>query len=474
MAYQHLGTGFYVSRLWGNCFTIGLSSFYWGYYIAVLSTPFNNISETLGWGDNKTVFEAVFSALFPLGAAFGAIVGGSLTKSKGRRKALIWAAFWGIGSSIVHAIPLTQTFAIGRFSCGLAGGVMAVVPPVYVSEISPIEVSGRTGIIIQFMITFSILVAYLIGLPLPTEDYSDPMNNWWIFMLLFPILAVALQLLLFTCMYKHEPAAWLVKQGRTEEASEAAKFIYTNEQAHAYILKLTLETEAKDIELVSNQQSADTSQEQGTYAQLLKFEGKYRKMMILGVVLQGLQQWCGINAIINYSTVIFLDVSGIFMARVFTCILGLVNMAATLGGIPFVDKAGRRPLMIIGNAGMMSSHLMLGLLTVYGAPKIIAVVLICVFIIFFEISMGPIVWLYCGEIMNDKGISIAVAVNWICAAIVELIFPFITLPGMYVAFFLYGAVCAAGFVFCLVNVKETRGLNKQEIKTLIYGDSRRK
>lgn len=468
MAYQELSKGYYSSRIWGNAFAICLSSFYWGYYLGVLATPFDNIAETLGWGSNKATFEAVFSALFPFGAAFGALFGGSKAKTKGRRKMLIYAAIFGIGSSIVHAIPFTATFAIGRFSCGLAGGVMAAIPSMFIVEISPTELSGKTGILVQFMVTFSILVAYIIGLPLPIGGSSDPMNEWWIFMILFPIFALALQLILFICIYKHEPAIWLISQGRTEEASAAAKYFYTEEQAHAYIVRLTSENKGKDIDLDSLK-DAPEEEEEVSFKELLCLSGKYKKMMVLGVTCQLLQQWCGINAVINYSTVIFQGISGKFMARVFNCILGFVNMAATLGGIPFVDKAGRKPLMVIGNAGMMASHIILGLLSVLNAPPVIAVVLICIFIIFFEISMGPVTWLYCGEIMNDKGISIAVAVNWISAAIVELTFPFLITPGMYVAFFLYGSVCGAGLAFCIIFIKETKGLSKQEIKAMIFG-----
>jgi sugar porter (SP) family MFS transporter len=467
MAYQELAKGYYPKRIWGNAVAIGLSSFYWGYYLGVLSTPFDNIAETLGWGSNKATFEAVFSALFPLGAAIGAILGGSKAKTKGRRKVLIWAAMFGIASSIIHAIPFTATFAIGRFSCGIAGGVMAAVPSIYILEISPNEMTGKTGILVQFMVTFSILISYLLGLPLPIGGSSDPMNEWWIFMILFPVFSSSLQLLLFMCVYKHEPAVWLLTQGRTEEASAAAKYFYTEEQAHAYIVKLTKDSEGKSVELTSDKKSVD--EKDVTYAQLLKCSGKYKKMMVLGVTLQLIQQWCGINAVINYSTQIFEAITGAFMARVFSCVVGLVNMVATMGGVPFVDRAGRRPLMIIGCAGMMASHLILGLLNILNVVPIIGVVFICIFIIFFEISMGPVTWLYCGEIMNDKGVSIAVAVNWISAAIVELTFPYLILPGMFVAFFLYGAVCAAGLVFCLLVVKETKGLTKQEIKTKVLG-----
>lgn len=468
MAYQELDKGYFSSRIWGNSFTIGLSSFYWGYYLGVLATPFDNIAETLGWGSNKAIYEPIFSALFPFGAAFGALIGGSMSKTKGRRKMLIYAAILGICSSIIHAIPFTATFAIGRFMCGVAGGVMAAVPSMFITEISPIEMSGKTGIIVQFMVTFSILLAYAIGLPLPLKGNSEPMNEWWIVMILFPILAVALQLMLFICVYKHEPAVWLLTQGRVEEASAAAKFFYTDEHAKAYIAKLNDETKGKDVDLDSVNGASD-EKEEVSFKELLCLSGKYKKMMVLGVTCQLLQQWCGINAVINYSTVIFEGISGKFMARVYNCILGFVNMAATLGGVPFVDKAGRKPLMIIGNAGMMTSHLVLGLLSVFHAPPEIAVVFICLFIVFFEISMGPVVWLYCGEIMNDKGIAIAVAVNWISAAIVELTFPFIILPGMYVAFFLYGSVCAFGLGFCWVFIKETKGLTKQEIKAMIFG-----
>mmetsp|Transcript_34158 Transcript_34158/g.59675 ORF Transcript_34158/g.59675 Transcript_34158/m.59675 type:complete len:471 (-) Transcript_34158:23-1435(-) len=468
MAYQELAKSYYPKKIWGCAFTIGLSSFYWGYYLGVLGTPIDNIAKTEHWGSNKGLFTALFSALFPFGATFGAVYGGTKTKTVGRRKILIQAGIFGIISSIINAIPFTPAFAIGRFCCGLAGGVMAAVPSIFITEISPTELSGKTGILVQFMVTFAILLSYLLGIPLPVGGSSDPFNEWWIFMILFPVFAIGLQLLLFICIYKHEPAAWLLTQGRTEEASASAKFFLTEEIAHAYIVKLTSEApKGKDIDLDSVKEVSDD--DGVTFKELLSFSGKYKKMMVLGCCLQLIQQWCGINAVINYSTVIFQGISGQFMARVFGSIVMLVNMVATLGGVPFVDRAGRRPLFIVGCAGMMVTHIILGLLDVLAAPPMVAVFLICIFIIFFEISLGPVTWLYCGEIMIDKGIAIAVAINWMSATIVTLTFPYIIMPGMYVAFFLYGSVCAAGLAFCLIFVKETKGLSKEEIKSMIFG-----
>jgi len=345
---------------------------------------------------------------------------------------------------------------------------MAAVPSLYITEISPTELSGKTGIVVQFMVTFAIFLSYVLGLPLPIEGSSDPINDYWIFMILFPVFFIILQLLLFFFIFKHEPAPWLLTQGRTEEASASAKYFLTQELAHAYLVKLSSETpKGKDIDLDSQKEVSNNSEV--SFKELLSFSGKYKKMMVLGCSLQLIQQWCGINAVITYCTQIFGKMTSPFQAKIYSCIVMFVNMVATLGAVPFVDRLGRKPLFIVGCAGMMASHIVLGLLNLLDANQVVAVLMICLFIVFFEISLGPVVWLYCGEIMIDKGIAIAVAINWMSATIVTLTFPYIIMPGMYVAFFLYGSVCAAGLAFCLIFVKETKGLSKEEIKSMIFG-----
>lgn len=81
------------------------------------------------------------------------------------------------------------------------------------------------------------------------------------------------------------------------------------------------------------------------------------------------------------------------MARVFNCVFGLVKITSTLGALPFIDKFGRRPFLIVGTTGMIAAHLVLGLVIILSAPELLAVVLICVFVVLFEISLGPVVWI---------------------------------------------------------------------------------
>jgi SP family facilitated glucose transporter-like MFS transporter 1 len=435
--------GYFLGRLLGSVVTISLSSFYWGYYLAVLASPISNIAYTLGWGSNTRLFTALFSALYPLGAALGAVVGGTLTKTKGRRKVLVWTAVFGICSSVIHAIPWTPTFAIGRFCCGIAGGACAAVPSMFIAEISPKAVSGKSGISVSFFATFGALVSYVLGLPLPVKGSSAPMNNWWMFMMSFPALVLTLQLCLFQCKYVQESSSWLRSQGRQTEADEADSFF----NIHS----------AKLLESVTPHKESEISAEAPpTFKQLLSFSQPYRRMMVLGVTLLALVQWCGINAVMNYSVLIFEETSSVPEARLLSCLIAFVNVVTTFAGAPLVDRIGRRPLLIAGLAGMMVSHFCLGLTSLYVQSPVTAIVFICCFITAFESCYGPVVWIYCSEILNDKAMAIAVGFQWLCTAVVELTFPYIIIPGLYIAFFLYGSFCLVGTVFAIVLVKETK------------------
>jgi len=471
MAYQALGLGYFRIKVWGNALTIGLSSFYWGFYIGVLSTSTDYIAETLGWGSTeKFVLVPLISALFPLGAIFGALLfGGAFSKNLGRRKVLMYASLFGIIASSIHAIPYTASFAIGRFMCGVAGGVMSTVPSIFITEISPPDLSGRTGMVIQLMVTTAIFISMLLGLALPVNpSHSNPMNDWWIFMILFPIIPTTLQLFLFVFVYKHEPASWLIERGDVRKASMSARFFYNEEHAQTLVIKLNREYAKKEYD-ESKSSSSQTHIDNPTFCDLLKFSGVYKQMMVLGVGLQFLQQLSGVNAIINYSQMIFEEYNdkNRMRVRLFICGFGAVNMAATCLGFPFVDRFGRRPLLVIGEAAMLSAHLMIALLTVYQADELTIVILTFIFIVAFEISLGPVVWLYCGEIMNDKGMSIAVACNWSCAFVVELTFSFLQLGGDYIPYFIYSFICLGGLVFTLLYVKETKGRSKEDIKKYI-------
>jgi len=166
-----------------------------------------------------------------------------------------------------------------------------------------------------------------------------------------------------------------------------------------------------------------------------------------------------------YSTALFVTAGAGSIAAELTVVVGAINMGSTLLGMPFVDKYGRRILLIVGYIGMFVAEVLVGILALLGQAMYIQIAFIFVFIIFFELSVGPLMWLYAGEIMNDKGMGVASMVNWTVVIIVSAVsyFMFNTLK-IGPTLLMYGAFSFFGLIFVLIWVFETKGLTKEEIQ----------
>jgi SP family xylose:H+ symportor-like MFS transporter len=173
-----------------------------------------------------------------------------------------------------------------------------------------------------------------------------------------------------------------------------------------------------------------------------------------------------------YSTAMFVAAGLGSLAPIMTLVVGFVNMAATLAGMPFVDKAGRRPLLIIGYIGMFISEIVVAAFAWFDLSVYVSVVFVMLFIVFFELSVGPIFWSYAADIMNDKGMSIASFINWLIVMIVTAIsyYMFNDL-GIAPTLFMYGVFSFLGLIFVYFFVFETKGKSKDEIREILYGQA---
>jgi sugar porter (SP) family MFS transporter len=464
MAWQQLSDAQFDSKaVWKMGLAVTLGSFVFGYNIGVFTSCQPNVSATLDWGDNENLFVTLYSSLMPLGAMCGALITARLSSNFGRRKLMILTDLIGIIGASFIMIPTNPTFGIGRFVTGFASGIFAALCPQYINESAPVEISGKIGTLVQFNVTFAIAVAYALALPLPTGDYdSESFNYWWIAMFGLQILFLGIQLALFFFVYTYDTPKWLVEQGRKEEALQSLRQVYSNQYAEEQLRVLT--SSSKSVELKAPGE-ATSGGNNPTFGELF-CKKKYAKMNRLGIMINTLQQWSGVNAIMFYSTVIFESQTGsVFIARVFTLIVGVVNMLATLAVIPFIDKTGRKPLCLVGEVGMSGCLICMGLFSGFIDGGIIATLAFTLlFLCFFEMSLGPVTWIYCGEILNEKGVSVAVATNWIHTFLVVLIFPPLQgAIGITAVFFIYAAFCGLGFIYIFFDMVETKGKTKDEI-----------
>jgi MFS transporter, SP family, arabinose:H+ symporter len=262
--------------------------------------------------------------------------------------------------------------------------------------------------------------------------------------------AVAFIGLLFTVP---ESPRWLARHGRDAEA-------------HAILVKVDGPTHA-ETEMTAIRATA--TQTEPPFAAL--FTGGYRRPLLLAVLLAVFQQFCGINAIMYYSTKIF-ETAGALKNAAFTSSVwvGLINFVFTFVAIAFVDRLGRRPLLLIGTAVQAVSLGLVGWMFHTHQNGIALLLCVVAFIAAFAMAMGPITWLFCSEIfpnqIRGRAMSVAAFTVWVACYIVAQTFPMLNdspSVGPAITFWLYAAVSLASLFFVLALIPETKGRTLEEI-----------
>ncbi|OMJ92530.1 hypothetical protein SteCoe_4661 [Stentor coeruleus] len=461
---------FDMGKVWKLAFNASWGSFVFGYNIGVFTSCQPSVSATLGWGGDKDTYVMIMAALMPLGAMFGALSSSVVARKFGRRKALMITDLITLLGTGIIVIPFTPLFAIGRFVTGFVAGMFACLVPLYINETAPLEVGGKVGGIVQFQVTLGIVVAYAIALGLPTGDYgSDPVNYLWMGMFAFQSIFALIQFFLYMTVYKKETPLWLIENKMYNEAFGSLKEVYTEEEASRILKRLEDANKRSVVEIGVD--STSRGDEEPNYTEILTCKRNLGKMIRLGCLINFFQQFSGINAILTFSTSIFGSIGGsTFMARVFTLIVGVVNMGSTFAVFPLIEKVGRKKLIVYGGIGMTLCLFLMGffsgVLTSAGpAPSIIFIML---FIAFFEGSIGPICWIYCGEILPARAMGVCIFVNWFSAFIVILTFNLLVdAISMSGAFFLYAGLNMLGAIYFFFDMVETKGLTKEEIKKVL-------
>jgi SP family sugar porter-like MFS transporter len=333
----------------------------------------------------------------------------------------------------------------------------------YIAEISPAEIRGRFVSINQLTIVIGILAAQLANFLIarPVEDGAtiemirqswNGLYGWrWMFGA-GTIPAVSFFVMMF---FVPESPRWLIRNGRVGRAGRVLASIGGPGYA---------EYEVADIqETVASEAVARVR-----FGDL--FEPKLGKIIALGVFLAVFQQWCGINVIFNYAQEVFKaagrDVSGLMFNIVIT---GIVNLAFTFVAILTVDRFGRRPLMLIGAAGLAGIYALLGTGYYLQSTGVHMLILVVSAIACYAMSLAPITWVVISEIFPNRvrGAAMSAAVLSLWAGCTALTFSFPALNrllGAHGAFWLYGAICVMGFLVIFWRLPETKGKSLEDIE----------
>ncbi len=383
-----------------------------------------------------------------IGCMFGAGLAGAISDRIGRRRFMLVSAVLFFVSAVGCALPRNITqFVIFRFVGGLGIGSASILAPLYIAEISPARIRGALVSVNQLAIVTGILLAYFVNWAFAGIGPS----NWrWMYGA-GTVPAVAFFALLFGVP---ESPRWLVKRGRETEAERILARVDDPVTAAAEIRSIK---EALRLE-------------RGSFGEL--FRPGFRRPLIIASVLAVFQQITGINAVLYYAPRIF---EGAGFERVSaigqSTIVGLVNLLFTVVAILLVDKVGRKPLLLIAAAGMGVSQVLLAVaLQARSLPGSVILAVILLYIAFFAMAMGPIVWVIMSEIfptrLRGSAMAAATVVLWAADFAVTLTFPVISdRLNESTAFSIYGAMCVIDFVFILLVLPETKGKTLEEIET---------
>jgi MFS transporter, SP family, xylose:H+ symportor len=393
-----------------------------------------------------------------LGCALGAAGAGALSDRFGRKKVLILSAVMFLISAIGTAVPANITlFVIFRIIGGIGVGAASMSSPMYIAEISPARMRGRLVSVNQFAIVTGFLVVYFVNyfIALQGDDLWNQQSGWrW----MFGSETVPAVLLLVLLLFVPESPRWLTKQKREAEALGILTRVNGTSYARTEL------AEIKDA----------LAHESGSLKQL--FQPGMRIILVIGIALAVLQQVTGINVFLYFGTEIFKKMgSGTSAALLQTVIVGVVNLTFTVVAIWTVDRLGRKPLMMIGSAGMGISLLAMGLAAYTQTGGLWMLLFILGYIACFALSVGPVTWVILSEVfptrIRGRAMAIATVCLWIANYIISQTFPMMDENPWLVAtfhrgfpFWLYGAFCAVLLVVVWRFVPETKGKTLEEIE----------
>jgi SP family facilitated glucose transporter-like MFS transporter 3 len=422
------------------------SQFLVGYNTGVMNAP-----EKVVFPGHSTALWSFAVAAFAIGGPFGAIVGGKLADSRGRRGALLidtWLFL--MGGTLQTFAPDMYTLILARFIIGFASGFSSVLVPIYLGELAPPTLRGMLGTLTQFAMVIGILIADLFAFPFSTE------TSWRVLFLVTPIVAI-IQLLCSPFLL--ESPRWLINR---DPSSLRARYIIKQLRGLRYDHEVEMELGSYAIgEAAQHQDNPD----QNHVIKEMFSHRKIRMLLVSSLVLQMAQQFCGINAVFYYSTAFFEGV--IENPLLGTTIVGFVNVIATYAALLLMDSCGRRTLILWSSGGMFISCVVIVLSLLGFFSNIMALVAVNVYVSFFEIGLGPIPWLIVAEMFEGKYIAVAMSLcsqlNWACNFIVGLAFPLMNEHLGPYSFVPFAIVLAFTFVYAMFVLPETQGTTPEQL-----------
>ncbi|OEL04534.1 MFS transporter [Staphylococcus succinus] len=441
-----------------------LGGLLFGYDTAVISGAEQSLQKYLTADYGSFIHGMTVSSAL-IGCVIGGLLSSSFSSRLGRKRSLQVASVLFIISALLSGYPEFIFFEPGQstlglllmFNCyrilgGIGVGLASAISPMYISEISPSSIRGTLVSWNQFAIIFGMLVVYFVNYGITfgeTQQWID--STGWRYMFMTAALpAVLFFVLLF---FVPETPRYLTLVNKNEDALSVLNKIYLSKEHAQKVLNDILSTKNKETDVK---------------APLFSF-GK--TVIIIGIVLSIFQQFIGINVALYYAPRIFENLgAGGHASMIQTVVMGFVNVIFTIIAIIYVDKFGRKPLLIIGSTGMAIGMLGMSILTANGTFGVITLVFMVIYTASFMMSWGPIIWVLLSEIFPNRirsaAMALAVAVQWLANFTITSTYPFMMDISGTMTYGFYALMSILSGIFIWKFIPETKGRTLEEIEDI--------
>lgn len=405
-----------------------------------------------------------------IGCAVGAFAAGRLADRIGRRGVMMLAAVMFIVSALgAGAAGSALMFIIARFIGGLGVGAASVTSPVYISEVAPAQIRGRLSSIQQIMIITGLTGAFVANYALARSAGGSTAEFWlgyqaWRWMLWLQMIPAGIYLLALTTI--PESPRYLMLKGREDDARRVLTRLFGAEEARRKVGEIRGTLAADYRPKLSDLRDRKT--------------GRLRPIVWAGIGLAVFQQFVGINVVFYYGAVLWQSVG--FSendALLINIVSGSVSILACIATAFLIDRIGRTPLLTFGSLGMAATLSVLaacfstativdGSLQMDDGTGRIALVAANLYVIFFNLSWGPVMWVMLGEMFPNQirgsGLAVSGLAQWAANLAIVLSFPWAAQNiGLPVTYGFYAASALVSFFFVRAMVTETRGRELEEM-----------
>ncbi|MFE3411857.1 sugar porter family MFS transporter [Streptomyces mirabilis] len=454
---EHLGHVIFIAA------AAAMGGFLFGYDSAVINGAVEAIRSRYDIG-SATLAQVIAIAL--IGCAIGAATAGRIADRVGRIRCMQISAVLFTVSAVGSALPFALwDLAFWRIIGGFAIGMASVIGPAYIAEVSPAAYRGRLGSFQQAAIVIGIAISQLVNWGILNAAGGDQrgklmgLEAWQVMLGVMVVPAVLYGLLSFAIP---ESPRFLISVGKEDRAREVLKEVEGD--------KIDLTARVAEIE------HAMKSEHKSTFKDLLGGSFFFKPIVWVGIGLSVFQQFVGINVAFYYSSTLWQSV-GVDPSQSFfySFTTSIINIIGTVIAMIFVDRIGRRPLALIGSVGMaiglaleawaFSYDLVDGKLP--ATQGWVALIAAHVFVLFFALSWGVVVWVFLGEMFPNRiraaALGVAASAQWIANWAITASFPSLADWNLSATYVIYTIFAALSIPFVLKYVKETKGKTLEEM-----------